>query len=410
MSDPENPFSFSSFFAAGHYETQAETLEISHRKKKLFIGIPKEELLEENRVSLVPNTIRVITGYGHKVVVETGAGKNARFTDHNFSESGAEISYNKEDVFKADIIIKVQPPTLEEIDLMHAGQILLSPLSLPLINEEYLLKLCEKKVIALAMEYLQTSDGSSPIVRIMSEIAGRSAIMTASELLSSGSESGRGVLLGGVAGVPPSKIVILGAGIVGEFATKTALGLGASVRIFDRDVYSLMRIQNRVGRQLHTSALNPVYLAYQLLSADVVIGAIHSKTGRSPIIITEEMVSKMKPGSVIIDLSIDQGGCVETSSVTTLNKPTFVKHGVIHYCVPNITSKVPRTASVAISNIILPLVLQIGKSLNIYELFYDYPGLRFGVYTFKGKVTNEYLSKRFNLKYTNLDLILASRI
>lgn len=410
MSDPENPFSFSSFFATGHYDTQAETLEVEQKRKKLYIGIPKEELLEENRVSLVPNTIRVITGYGHRVVVEKDAGKNARFSDHDYSEAGAEISYSKEEVFKAAVIIKVQPPTLEEIDLMHAGQILLSPLSLPIINEEYLDRLCKKKVIAMAMEYIQTSDGSSPIVRIMSEIAGRSAIMTASELLSSGSESGRGVLLGGVAGVPPSKIVILGAGIVGEFATKTALGLGASVRIFDRDVYSLMRIQNKVGRQLHTSALNPVYLGYQLLSADVVIGAIHSKTGRSPVVITEEMVSQMKPGSVIIDLSIDQGGCVETSRVTTLKSPTFVKHGVIHYCVPNITSKVPRTASVAISNIILPLLLQIGKAANIHDLFYDNPGLRFGVYSFKGRVTNKYLSNRFNMKYTNLDLILASRI
>ena len=258
------------------------------------------------------------------------------------------------------------------------------------------------------MEYLQAEDGSYPIVRIMSEIAGYSAILTAGELLAN-TTGGRGVLLGGIAGVPPAKVVILGAGVVGEFATRTAFSLGASVRIFDDNVYKLMRLQNHLGRQLHTSSLNPVYLSYQLLSADVVIGAIHSGSGRTPLVVTEEMVSRMKPGTVIIDVSIDQGGCFETSEITTHERPTFTKYGVIHYCVPNIASKVSRTASVAISNIITPLLLKAGQASNFEQLFYANRGLRHGVYFYKGIATNQYLSRRYNLKYTSLDLLLTSK-
>jgi len=260
----------------------------------------------------------------------------------------------------------------------------------------------------MAMEYLQSDDGSFPIVRIMSEIAGMVSMLTAAEYLTNTSK-GRGVLLGGVSGVPPAKVVILGAGVVGEFAVKTALGLGASVRIFDNDISKLMRIQSVVGRQLHTSAINPVYLGYQLMSADVVIGAIHSKTGRTPILITEQMVSRMKEGSVIVDVSIDQGGCVETSEMTSHDKPSFVKHGVIHYCVPNIASKVSRTASVAVSNIVTPLLLKTGGT-HIEHLLYISKGIRNGCYTYKGCLTNEYLSKRFDMKYTSLDLLLTSAL
>ena len=257
------------------------------------------------------------------------------------------------------------------------------------------------------MEYIQANDGSYPIVRMMSEIAGMVAMLTGADLLTK-AKGGRGVLLGGISGVPPAKVVILGAGVVGEHATRTALGLGASVRIFDNDVQKIIRLQNRIGKPLHTSAMNPVYLGYQLLSADVVIGAIHSKHGRAPIIITEEMISKMKEGAVVIDVSIDQGGCIETSEVTTLKKPTFIKHGVIHYCVPNIASNVARTASISISNIITPIVLQFSKSRDTARLFYENQGIRNGVYIYQGKLTNEYLAKRYSLKYTDLNLVLTS--
>jgi len=284
---------------------------------------------------------------------------------------------------------------------------LISPLHMPLLTEEYIQTLRNKRITAVAMEYLKDKNDSFPIVRILSEIAGTSAILTAAELLSVTSH-GRGVLLGGIAGIPPAKVLILGAGVVGAFATKAALGLGASVRVFDNNIYKLMRLQNSVGVPLHTSVLNPKYLEYQLRSTDVVIGAIHSKTGRAPMVVSEDQVMKMKQGSVIVDVSIDQGGCFETSEVTTHNNPTFIKHGVIHYCVPNIASKVPRTASSAISNIIAPLLLSTSEVQNMDEMLFANPGLRHGVYTYKGHLTNEYLSRRFNMKFTDINLLVTS--
>jgi alanine dehydrogenase len=407
MSSPIKPGSFSTFFAEGQYETQTEMLEVAEKSRKLTIGIPLETTFQENRVAIVPNSIRILKGYGHDVLVESGAGLSSSFTDKDYSEAEAEITKNKQKVYQSHIILKTQPPTIEEIDLMQVGQILVSPLPLPIITKEYIEKLQAKKVYAIAMEHIQSEDGSYPIVRMMSEIAGMVAMLTGAQLLTK-SSGGRGVLLGGISGVPPAKVVILGAGVVGEHATRTALGLGASVRVFDNDIYKLMRLQNKIGRPLHTSALNPVYLAYQLLSADVVIGAIHSKTGRSPVIVTEEMVTKMKDGAVIIDVSIDQGGCFETSEVSTLKNPTYTKHGVIHYCVPNIASNVGRTASISISNIITPIILKLSNSKDIGRLLFNDVGIRSGVYIYQGKLTNQYLAKRYDLKYTDLNLILTS--
>jgi len=408
MSGDGKKFSFSDFFAEGQYQTQTEVLAVDSQNKSITIGIPKEESKDENRIALVPNSIRTLIGYGHKVKVESNAGVRSNYTDHDYSEAGAIIVQSKESLYKSDIIVKVSPPSLEEIELFQPDQVLISPILLPEMTEEYLLALKRKRVIAIAMEYLKSEEGSFPLVRIMSEIAGMASIFTAAELLSY-NQGGRGVLLGGVSGVPPAKVVILGAGVVGEFATKTALGLGASVRIFDNNISKLMRIQNLIGRHLHTSTFNPVYLGYQLISADVVVGAVHSKTGRTPILVTEEMVSKMKPGAVIIDVSIDQGGCIETTEVTTHSSPTVIKHDVVHYGVPNIASKVPRTASVAISNIITPLLIKAGNQGSVEALLYDRTGVRNGVYTYKGALTNEYLSKRFNLKYQNINLLITSR-
>jgi alanine dehydrogenase len=286
---------------------------------------------------------------------------------------------------------------------------LISPLHLPYLTEEYLIRLKQKRVIALAMEYLQDRDGSFPVVRIMSEIAGINAILTAAELLST-TGGGNGVLLGGISGVPPARVVILGAGVVAEYATLSALGLGAMVSIFDNNIYKLMRLQNRLGRKLFTSVLNPVYLEQELIQADVAIGAIHSKLGRTPMVVPEDMVRKMKSGAVIVDVSIDQGGCFETSEVTSHERPTFIKHDVIHYCVPNLSSKVSRTASAAISNILTPILLQAGETSSIEELFFHQQGLRHGIYTYKGCLTNEYLSQKFQIKYTDLDLLLTANL
>lgn len=384
-------------------------MQVQKKPNKLFIGIPKEVTIQENRVALVPSSVNSLIAHGHRVVIESGAGEKSNFSDHDYSEAGAELGHSAKEVYKADVIIKVAPPTLEEIDLMHPNQILISPLQLPIISAEYITKLKQKRVIALAMEYIMDESGTFPVVRIMSEMAGINAMLTGAELLSTTS-GGIGVLLGGISGVPSAKVVILGAGIVAEYATRTALGLGAEVRVFDNNIYKLKRLQNQVGRPLFTSAINPIYLERELITTDLAIGAMHSKSGRTPVVVSEKMVMKMKPGSVIVDVSIDQGGCFATSEVTALNKPTFVKHDVIHYCVPNIASRVSRTASVAVSNILTPILMKAGSTGSIEYLLFNNPGLRHGVYTYKGCLTNSYLGERFEIKSTDLDLLITSNL
>lgn len=389
------------------YETQEQLVSVAEKRSATFVGIPCEMSKYENRVSLVPSSVTSLVANGIRVMVETGAGDRSNFSDHDYSEAGAEIAYSQKQVYEANIILKVSPPTLQEIELMHPNQILITPLQLPTITEEYLYRLREKRVIAIASEYLQDAHGSFPVVRVMSEIAGLSAMLTAAELLAT-TGGGKGVLLGGISGVPPAKVVILGAGIVAEYATRTALGLGAEVRIFDNNIYKLMRIQSQVGRQISTSVITPRYLERELRIADAVIGAIHSESGRTPMVVTEAMVSKMKQGAVIIDVSIDQGGCFETSELTTHADPTFRKHGVIHYCVPNIASRVARTASVSVSNILMPLLNKGAQSGGLENLINNSKGLRHGVYMYKGKLTNKYLSERFGMKFTDLELIITT--
>lgn len=387
--------------------TQTETLEVGRRHQQLFIGIPRETTLQENRVALIPQSVATLVAHGHRIIVETGAGEKARFSDLDYTEAGAEITHSREAVFQADVILKVAPPTIEEIDLMRPNQVIISPIHLPLMTAEYIQHLQRRRVIALAMEYIRDTEmGVFPIVRAMSEIAGTSAILIGADLLST-ARGGLGVLLGGIAGVPPAKVIILGAGVVAEFATRTAIGLGAEVRVFDNNVYKLMRLQRHIGRQLHTSVVNPIHLTEQLLTADVAIGAMHSSHGRSPLIVPESIVERMKTGSVIVDVSIDQGGVFETSQATTHDKPTFVKHGVIHYCVPNIPSRVARTASEAVSNILTSLLLK-AEAGGIHALITSDEGLRNGVYTYKGCLTNQYLGERFQIKSTDMDLLISS--
>jgi len=387
--------------------TQPEMLELYRAKSSIKIGIPLESGLQENRVALVPVSVSNLVARGHQVYVESQSGARAHYSDIDYSEAGAIITHNRKTVFECDIILKVAPPTLEELQWFHPNQVLVSPLNFPIIDSEYIQALRQKRVTAIAMEYLQADDGTFPLVRIMSEIAGISVVQTAAELLSH-PKQGKGLLLGGISGVPPAKVIILGAGVVAEYATRAALALGASVRIFDDNIHKLIRIQNRMGRQLYTSSLNPITLTQQLMTADVAIGAIHSKTGRTPLLVSEEMILQMKPGSVIIDVSIDQGGCFETSQVTTHDQPIRLVHGVIHYGVPNIASKVARTASIGISNIITTILQQAGDAGGIEHVIYSHKGLRNGIYTYKGCLTNEYLSQRFGIKYTNLELLLTA--
>jgi alanine dehydrogenase len=376
---------------------------------KIQIGVPKEHSFQEKRTPLTPRSVSLLVARGNEVIIETGAGEGSRFKDTDYSEAGAQIANNLEEVYKAKVILQVTPPQEEELKLMHPGQLIISPIHLSAMNEKYIHTMMEKKVTALAFEYLKDDFGTFPMVRSMSEIAGSTAILIAAECISN-LNKGKGLLLGGVSGVPSTRVVILGAGVVGEFASRTAMGLGANVIVFDNSVYKLMRLQNNIGSRLSTCNIQPDVLANELENCDVVIGAMHATEGRTPVIVTEDMVANMKPGSVIIDVSIDQGGCFETSQVTTHDKPTFRKYDVIHYCVPNIASRVSRTASSAISNILTPLLLKGNEMGGIEKLLWYHEGTRHGVYVYNGSLTNQYLSDKLDIKYTDLDLLFAANI
>lgn len=382
---------------------------VASRKQKLQIGIPKERSFQEHRIGLTPEAVRTLVANGHNILIERGAGTDSHFTDNDFAEAGAEITDSTQEVFKAEVIVKISPPQPDEIEMMQVNQTLVSPIHLPTLKKEYIQKLMKKKVTALAFEYIQDDAGLFPFVRAMSEIAGNSVVLLAAEFLSNTNE-GKGILLGGISGVPPAKVVILGAGVVGTYATRAAMGLGAVVSVFDNNVYKLMRLQEKVNARIFTSTLLHSVLEQELQTADVVIGAIHSKQGRTQVIVTEGMIEMMKPGSVVIDVSIDQGGCFETSELTSHADPVFVKHDVIHYCVPNIPSRVSRTASYAFSNIITPILIKSGELNGFRGLIYDDSGIRNGVYIYQGSLTNEHLAQMFSLKFSNLDLLFATNL
>ncbi len=382
-----------------------EMLEIARKKGNLNIGIPRETSFQEKRVALVPEAVSLLVANGHRVLIETKSGELSNFSDSEYSEAGAEICYDIKEIFKCDIIFKVAPPSEEEVDLMSGNQTLISALQISVQPKEILQKLMQKKITAVAWDYIQDEENVYPVVRTMGEIAGTTSILIAAELLSA-FENGKGIMLGGVAGVQPTEVVVIGAGTVGEFAVRAALGLGASVKVFDSSLSKLRRLQNNIGTRIFTSVLQPKVLAKAIRRADVVIGAIRAPLGRTPCIVTEEMVMDMKSGSVIVDVSIDQGGCFETSEVTNHNKPTFIKHEVIHYCVPNIASRVSRTASFALSNIFSPILLEMGNHGGCKELIKNDIGFRTGVYMYKGTLTSEVLGKVFNLKYKNIELLV----
>ncbi|OSZ82866.1 alanine dehydrogenase [Chitinophagaceae bacterium IBVUCB1] len=390
------------------YVPLEETLEILPKKKDLFVGIPKESSFQENRVALTPEAVSVLVNNGHDVVVEHNAGEGSFYFDSDYSEAGARIVYEKSEVYKASTIIKSAPISEEEVAWLQPNQVVISPIHMPFLKKEMIEQLVQKKIIAIAFDSIKDDSGTYPIVRSMSEIAGSSAILTAAKYLNN-VHNGKGILLGGISGVPPAKVLILGAGVVGEFAARTALGLGASVMIFDNSIYRLMRLQNNIGRRCATSVIEPVTLAEELANTDVVVGALKPKNGITPVVVTDEMVSNMKAGSVIIDVSIDRGGCFETSKATTHENPIYKKYDVIHYCVPNMASAVSRTASRAISNVLMPIMLQCADMGGFESLIQAKGGIRNGVYLYKGCVTNAPIAKRFNFKYTDLDLLLATQ-
>ncbi len=382
-----------------------EMLEITPKKGKLFIGIPKESFFQERRVALVPEAVSILVLHGHRVRIESKSGEMANFSDRDYSEAGAEICHDPKDIFSCDIIFKVGPPTEDEIDLMSGNQTLVSALQISTQPKVILQKLMQKKITAIAWDYIRDHKGVFSIVRAMSEIAGTTSVLIAGELLSNYS-SGKGIMLGGITGVRPTEVVVIGAGTVGDFAVQAALGLGASVKIFDNSMSRLRRLQNNSNSRLYTSVIQPKSLAKAIQNADVVIGALRAPLGRTPCVVSEEMIESMQTGSVLIDVSIDQGGCFETSKVTNHNEPIFIKHGVIHYCVPNIASRVSRTASLVLSNIFSPILLEMGERGGCKELIKGDEGFRNGVYIYKGALTSEVLGKVFNLKYKNIELLL----
>jgi alanine dehydrogenase len=390
------------------YETLEETLDIKPKGAQLRIGIPKETAFQENRIALTPDAVSVLISNGHEVTIEHNAGEAAHFADRDYSEAGARIVYEKEEVYKCPILVKSAPVIEEDLPMLQMNQMIISPIHLTVLKAELLQKMMDKRITAISFENLKDDSDSYPIVRSMSEIAGSAVMLIAARYLGSANH-GKGVLLGGISGIAPTKVIIIGAGIVGEYAARAAIALGASVKVFDNSVYRLKRLQNNIGHRLWTSVIEPRMLAKQLKTCEVAVGALGSETGRTPIVVTEEMVSNMRTGSVIIDVSIDRGGCFETSEITSHESPIYTKYGVIHYCVPNIPSGFARTASQAISNVLMPLLLEAGDDGGFERMVWHQIHLRSGIYMFKGALTNFYLSERFHLKYTDLNLLIASQ-
>lgn len=394
-------------FSSSELIPQEEVLEIEKRKSRLQIGLPNETCLQEKRVVLTPDAVQLLTENGHEVLVESKAGESAHYSDRNYSDAGAKLAYSAKEIYQCDLILKVEPPSLEEIGMMKHKQTLISALQLKTQSKAYFEALMKKKITALSFENMADEEGIVPVVRSMSEIAGNTSILIAGEYLSNAND-GKGFMLGGVSGVPPTEVVIIGAGTVGAYAARTALGLGASVKVFDRSLSKLRRLQGMLNNMpIYTCVIQPKILEKALMRCDVAIGAIRAEHGRTPCVVTEEMVRKMKSGSVIVDVSIDQGGCFETSELTDHDAPTFRKYDIIHYCVPNIASRVSRTASFSLSNIMAPVLLSIGDSGGVDEVLATNKGVRRGLYIYKGNLTNKSIGEWFDLPYTEAHLLFS---
>lgn len=383
---------------------QEEKLEVGKQRSELFIGIPKETSYQERRICLTPDAVNSLNAHGHRVMIEAGAGLSSGYTDIDYSNAGAEITHDTKKVFGCPIILKVEPPTVAEIEMMDMQTLVISAIQLKTQRKEYFEALAFKKITALAFEFIKDEDGSYPAVKSLSEIAGTASVLIASELMIN-QKIGKGLLLGNITGVPPTEVVIIGAGTVAEFAAKTAIGLGASVKVFDNSITKLRRLQGTLNQRIFTSTIQEKTLLKALMRCDVAIGAMRGKN-RTPIIVTETMVEHMKKGAVIIDVCIDTGGCFETSEVTTHEKPTFVKNNVIHYCVPNIPSRYSKTASISISNIISPFLLQIAEDGGIESAIRCNAGLKHGIYSYHGLLTNRSIADWFSLSYRDINLIV----
>lgn len=386
---------------------QEEMLETAFEKNKLIIGIPKELSHNENRIALVPEAVHLLVENGHRVILEEYAGASAHFINEQYAEAGAEIVTTSNEVYKSDVIIKIGPPTLDEIEKIDQNKVLFSSIFLPDRDKTYFEKLMGKRVKAISYEFIQDKTGGFPVIKSMSEIIGNTAVLIASEYLSHATY-GRGIMLGGFPGIKPTEVVIIGAGTVAEFAARTALGMGAYVKVFDNSIYKLRSLQNNLGNRIFTSIVQPKVLLKALKEADVVISATHSDAGVAPCYVSEEMVQQMHPGSIIVDVSIDQGGCFETSRVTSHEQPVFQVHGITHYCVPNIASRVPHTASYSLSNFLTPLLLNISEAGGVERFLKLDPAFSRGVYIYNGVLTNKHISDLHQIPFRDLALLMAA--
>ncbi|SIS68973.1 alanine dehydrogenase [Zobellia uliginosa] len=398
MDRPPSPFSKQQLLP------QEETLEVLRQKGELFIGIPKENQYQEQRVCLTPDAVNAITSNGHRVLIESGAGEGANYTDLEYTNAGGEITRDTKKVFSCPLLLKVEPPTLLEIEMMNPQATIISALQIKTQSKAYFEKMAKKRITAIAFEYIRDEDGKYPAVRSLSEIAGISSVLIASEIMAA-TNDGNGLMFGNISGVPPVEVVIIGAGTVGEFAARSALGLGANVKIFDNSISKLRSIQSNLRQTVYTSTIQPKNLLKSLKRCDVAIGATRGKD-RSPVVVTSSMVEHMKKGAVIIDVSIDMGGCFETSVLTTHNKPTIEKYGVIHYGVPNIPSRYPKTATLSISNIFTPYLLELGENGGLENSLRFDKGLRNGLYMYHGILTNKSVGEWFDLQYSDINFLI----
>ncbi len=383
---------------------QEETLEVGRHKSQLYIGIPKEISCQERRICLTPDAVASLTLHGHRILMEAGAGLSSSYCDREYSEAGAEITTDTKKVLSCPLLLKVEPLTLEEIEHISINAVIISAIQIKTRKKEYFQALMKKKATALAFEYIKDEDGSYPAVKSLSEIAGTASILIAAELMISNND-GKGLLFGNISGVPPTDVVIIGAGTVGEYAAKTAIGIGANVKVFDNSITKLRRLQNNLTQNIFTSTIHSKTLLKALRRCDVAIGAMHGKE-RCPIVVSETMVEHMKRGAVIVDVSIDTGGCFETSEVTSHENPTFIKNNVIHYCVPNIPSRYSKTASLSISNIITPYLIEVGDDGGIEESIRSNVGLRNGVYLYHGILTSKTIGEWFGLNDSDINLFV----
>ena len=386
---------------------QEEILEVGRSKKQLTIGIPKEIQKFESRVALTPEAVDQLVNSGHEVLIESGAGNAANYSNTDYSELGGFILDSKSEIYQADTILKIAPLSMKEIELLSERQVVISSLHLNSQTKQFVQQLMQKRVTAIAFENIKDEHNCYPVVRSMSTIAGNISILIAAEYLSN-FHGGKGVMLGGISGITPTEVIIIGAGTAAESAVRAAMGLGAQVKVFDSSVHRLNRLQNNIGQRIYTSVFHRQVMERTLRSADVLIGAMYLIEQGPRYIVTEEMVKQMKKGSVIVDISIDQGGCIETSECKTQVDPVFTKHGVIHYCMPNLPSRVARTASIAISNVFAPLLQNMGESGGIKQFLKDDKGVRNGVYIFNGILTNNFIGNHFDIPSKDIDLLMAA--